>query len=148
MLMLSLFSPVDDHDLHGPSYTTDLTEVNDYDLHGEWHVHYPKPVRTGMGTNVEQWRPLVESYFGDRTPTAMCLIAAESGGNENAYNTSSGASGLFQHLPKYWAERSAKAGWSGADIFNPTANVAVAAWLQRTDGWSHWSPWLRGACRN
>jgi len=53
----------------------------------------------------------------------------------------SGASGLFQHLPKYWAERAAAAGWGAdADIFDPYANTAVAAWLVYHDGgWSHWT---------
>jgi soluble lytic murein transglycosylase-like protein len=101
-----------------------------------------------MGTNVEQWRPLVATYFAaELVPTALCIMAAESGGNPTARNTTSGAAGLFQHLPKYWASRSVAAGWAGADIYDPTANVAVAAWLQREGGWGHWSPWNRGACR-
>ena len=90
--------------------------------------------------SVEQWRPLVEAYFraGD-VERAMRIMACESGGNPGAYNTSgSRASGLFQHLQRYWSSRSVAAGWAGADIFNPAANVAVAAWLRDAMGWGSW----------
>lgn len=112
-------------------------------------LHDPKPVakaasslpkNRGMGTNVEQWRGLVSAYFSaDKVETALCVMKWESGGNPTAYNSKYGASGLFQHLKGYWRERSSAAGWGGADIFNPEANVAVAAWLQAAGGWGHWS---------
>lgn len=69
----------------------------------------------------------------------MCVMRYESGGNPTATNQQSGAAGLFQHLPKYWGSRSAKAGWAGASIYDPEANVAVAAWLWSTGGWGHWT---------
>lgn len=110
----------------------------------------PKPERRApvvAPVGVEHWRPLVERYFtGGDVERALCLMWHESRGDPNARNPSSGASGLFQHLPKYWGERSAAAGWGGADIFDPEANVAVAAWL-RQHGWQHWSPYNRGLCR-
>jgi hypothetical protein len=60
--------------------------------------------------------------------------------NADAYNRRSGASGLFQHMPRYWADRSAKAGWPNAWIFDGEANIAVAAWLWgQTGDWRHWS---------
>jgi len=62
-------------------------------------------------------------------------------------NKKSGASGWFQHLPKWWDERSTKAGYEGAHILDPNANVAVASWLyynmdsnERWGGASHWYP--------
>ena len=96
----------------------------------------PVTVNTG-GT--EQWRTLVSTYFqaGD-VDRALGVIACESRGDPSAHNGSSGASGLFQHMPRYWSERSSAAGWSGASIFDPEANVAVAAWLAYSDGWGHW----------
>ncbi len=98
----------------------------------------PTQARVWSGT-VEAWRTLVVAYFpASQVERAMRVMNCESGGNPFAKNRSSSASGLFQHLGKYWATRSAKAGWAGADIFDPTANVAVAAWLQRTGGWGHW----------
>ena len=39
------------------------------------------------------------------------------------------ASGLFQHLPQYWAERAANSGFPGANAFNPEANIAASAYL-------------------
>lgn len=95
----------------------------------------PPPAPTG----VEQWRTLVTKWFGDRTDEALAVIACESGGNQSAVNSRSGAAGLFQHLPRYWPERSAAAGWAAADIIDAEANIAVAAWLSRggTD-WTHW----------
>jgi len=108
----------------------------------------PTPYR-GMGDgNIEQWRDLVTTYFAPQdVETALCLISYESGGNPDAKNPRSSASGLFQHLGKYWSERSVSAGWAGASIFDPEANVAVAAWLKGWGGWQHWTPWLGGKCR-
>lgn len=96
---------------------------------------------TYQGTaGVEQWRSLVARYFapGD-VDLALRIIGCESQGVALAKNPTSSASGLFQHLGRYWPERSAAAGWVGANIFDPEANVAVAAWL-RGDGWHHWNP--------
>ena len=103
-------------------------------------THAPNPVTTGaVSAGVEQWRSLVVAYFSaDKVETALRIMACESGGNPNALGRD-GDSGLFQHLQRYWTERSSKAGWAGASIWDPTANVAVAAWLQRTGGWRHWT---------
>lgn len=92
--------------------------------------------------DVEVWRPLVEAHFapGD-VARALAVISCESSGDPNAKNPRSSASGLFQHLGRFWAERTADAGLPGADIFDPSANVAVAAWLvYEGGGWSHWNP--------
>jgi soluble lytic murein transglycosylase-like protein len=89
---------------------------------------------------VEVWRGLVAEFFpADQVDRALRVMWCESKGDPGAVNGRSGAAGLFQHLPKYWDDRAAKAGWAGADIFDPTANVAVAAWLWRWGGWGHWS---------
>lgn len=95
---------------------------------------------TGPGT--EGWRPLVEKYFhpGD-VDRALRIIGCESNGDPRARNPYSGASGLFQHMPRYWPERSASAGFGGTSIFDPEANVAAAAHLVYDypgGGWSHW----------
>jgi hypothetical protein len=100
------------------------------------------PVFRGMGANVERWRTLVAVYFDD-VETALCLIAAESGGNPDARNPSSGASGLLQVLPS-WA---AVFGYESNDLFDPAVNLEISAALYADGGWEHWSPWLRGECR-
>lgn len=107
----------------------------------------PQPKRTTVHhhratwpvAGVEQWRTLVEKYFQPADiPWAMRVMACESGGNPLAKNPYSSASGLFQHLARYWEGRSAKAGIPGADIFDPESNIKVAAWLFYTGGPQHW----------
>lgn len=90
----------------------------------------------------EGWVSLVEAFFApEDVEQALMVMWCESRGNPDATNSSSGAAGLFQHLPQYWEQRSADAGWAGADIYDPTANVGVAAWLVYSGGgWSHWNP--------
>jgi hypothetical protein len=91
---------------------------------------------------VEQWRKLVEKYFKYQHVTwALNIIKCESGGNPNAYNSSSGASGLFQHLKQYWPARATAAGFPGASPFNAEANIAASAYLLYAAGGGpqHWS---------
>ncbi len=88
---------------------------------------------------VERWRPVVDMYFSaDRVDWALRIIECESHGDPGAKNPTSSASGLFQHLGSLWGERTRAAGWEDADIFDPFANVAMAAWLLETGGPSHW----------
>ncbi len=98
--------------------------------------------------SVEDWRPLVEVFFRPRdVERALAVIRCESGGDPTAANPRSSARGLFQILRRYWPRRSVQAGWEGADILDPVANTAVAAWLvYHGGGWSHWSP-SRGCWR-
>jgi hypothetical protein len=47
---------------------------------------------------------------------------------------------LFQHLASAWEARSEAAGIAGASIWDPEANVAVAAWLfYEGGGKRHWT---------
>ncbi|MDH3539993.1 MAG: transglycosylase SLT domain-containing protein [Acidimicrobiia bacterium] len=91
---------------------------------------------------VGPWLGLVQTFFAPSdVERALQVIWCESRGDSGASNGSSGAAGLFQHLPRFWGERSVSAGWGGADIFDPTANTAVAAWLLYDGGgWKHWFP--------
>jgi hypothetical protein len=122
-----------------------VSELQDMEERHPWYFN-PTPASrvvdaSGWSGSVEQWRPLISIFFAtDQVDTAMRVMNCETGGtgNPDSYNQRSGASGLFQHLPKYWVERSKAAGWGGADIFDPEANVAVAAWLARRS-WLHWT---------
>lgn len=110
---------------------------------------------------VERWRSLVARYFKPAdVDLAMALIRCESVGDPVAVcgkdwtgtpppgydgTAETRASGLFQHVPAYWPSRSRAAGWEGHSIFEPEANVAVAAWLVY-DNWQpasapHWHHW-------
>jgi hypothetical protein len=89
--------------------------------------------------DVERWRPVVDTYFPeDRVEWALRIMECESRGDPNAKNPNSSASGLFQHLARLWPPRAEAAGWAGADVFDPFANIAVAAWLLENGGTSHW----------
>ena len=97
-------------------------------------VATPPPDNSGMGNNVEQWRPLVAAYFpADQVDRALRVMACESGGNPNAYNPS-GASGLMQVLAS-WADNF---GYTPADLFDPAINLHVASILYFDGGWGHW----------
>lgn len=98
------------------------------------------PPQHSFPTAVERWRSLVAAYFrSDEVHKALHVISCESNGKPDAKNPGSSASGLFQHLARYWDSRSADAGWVGASIWDPEANVAVAAWLRdQRGGWRHW----------
>lgn len=91
--------------------------------------------------NVERWRSLVAQNFpAGVVDQALSVMECESQGNPNAVNPISRASGLFQHMPGFWSDRSRRAGVPGASIFDPTANVKVAGWLySQSNTWSHWS---------
>ena len=89
---------------------------------------------------VEEWRSLITAYFAATdVDKALRVISCESGGDPNAVNPRSGAAGLFQHIPRYWPERASAIGLPGASIFDPVANVAAAAWLVYSGGWSPWN---------
>ncbi len=102
--------------------------------------------------NVERWRPLVqealEDYnIGHETETFLRVMTCESLGRPDAHNTSvyinpkDQASGLMQHMPRYWDNRAEAIGWPQADIFDPIANIYASAWLLTAHGggWGHWT---------
>lgn len=97
--------------------------------------------------NVERWRPAVtEAVFafgGDDADIHRFLriMQCESAGLPDAKNPNSSASGLMQHLTRYWPDRAERAGRPGADVFDPQANIWVSAWLALAapeGGWQHW----------
>ena len=97
---------------------------------------------------MEAWRPLVSAHFPpERVDEALRIIRCESKGDPTAVNPYSGASGLFQFLSRTWEWASAEAGWAGASVFDPEANIASAAWLVQTSidtdhprgPWGHWT---------
>ena len=62
----------------------------------------------------------------------------ESRFNPGAYNAS-GASGLFQFMPRTWASNSFRAGYEGASPFDPVASANVAAWMFARGSANLWS---------
>ena len=97
--------------------------------------------------SVEAWRPeVVEAvtHFGgdsDDVDRFLRIMQCESGGDPLAKNPNSSASGLMQHLTRYWQERAELAGVPGADVFDGNSNIWVSAWLALAapgGGWQHW----------
>ena len=101
----------------------------------------PIPGDLNIPPGMNSWVGLVQAHFAsDDVQRALNVIYCESHGNPDATNSSSGAAGLFQHIPRYWDGRSTSAGYAGASIYDPTANAGVAAWLvYYGGGWQHWN---------
>lgn len=116
------------------------------------------PVVTGHtydpNGGVEQWRPLVTSIFarwgltqekcgpngclGPHVNGALTIMWCESRGVPFAVNPSSSTTGLFQHRPIYWADRTARVRSNpnsggvfptDATPYDPAHNIEVAALL-------------------
>jgi Transglycosylase-like domain len=76
------------------------------------------------------------AVFGPNGNAALNVARCESGLNPNAYNRSSGASGLFQFLASTWAGTS----YAGQSPFNASANIHAAYQVFTRDGYS-WREW-------
>jgi len=96
--------------------------------------------------DVERWRATsleALSLYGQehQIDRFLRVMQCESRGLPDAFNASSGASGLMQHLENYWPWRAKMAGFEGASPFDPVANIYTSAWLlfeHRAGGWQHW----------
>jgi hypothetical protein len=84
-----------------------------------------------------QVRALVSLYFAAEDVNKAVRVAwCESRFDPNSTNLRTGAVGLFQHLPQYWEERAAAAGFPGADPADAVASTAAAAWaVYNGGGW-------------
>ena len=72
-------------------------------------------------------------------PTQLLRVAwCESRYNPSAYNAS-GASGLFQFMPRTWAANSVRAGYGGASVFDPVASANTAAYMFRNGQAYQWT---------
>ena len=100
-----------------------------------------------FGPAVEQWRgevvAAIARYGGPASDVSKFLrvMRCESGGDPDAFNQASGASGLMQHLSNYFPWRAKMAGFEGASPFDPIANINTSAWLlyeHTAGGWQHW----------
>lgn len=90
-----------------------------------------------------QVRALVAEYFAAEDVNKAVRVAwCESRFNPDSTNLRTGAVGLFQHLPKYWAKRADNAGFAGADPTDAEASTAAAAWAVYNEG-----GWDTFACR-
>ena len=131
-----------------------VTEVQE--AKGYPFAYWKEPGHCSHGDELHCWdyptlTELVERYFPPEHQALAYRIAFCESSAEPHYDlthptilaeSTSGAVGWFQHLPKYWEGRSRRAGFGGYDIHDPVANVGVAAWLlmHTPQGTGHWWP--------
>ncbi len=85
---------------------------------------------------VERWRPLVQKYFGDKTDTALRVMACESGGNPNA-TSHTDDHGLMQINAPVWCGHFKV---SRQDLKNPETNIRLASIIYKRSG--SFRPWV------
>jgi hypothetical protein len=90
--------------------------------------------RTG---SCQGWGDLLAAYFpANQVDKACSVMLCESGGNPNAENASSSASGLFQFLDSTWTSTTGQP--PPASAYIPEAQIAAAGQLWQSSGWSPW----------
>ncbi|MGI9667786.1 MAG: hypothetical protein ACR2N2_11955 [Acidimicrobiia bacterium] len=114
----------------------------------KWSPNWPAD--SGGIRNVENWRSTVSQYWpAHRVDCVLGIIHRESKGDPRAFNASSSAEGLMQHLSKYWHSRAVGAGFVDgnglvATPYNGKANIAAGAYLANwaeTYQSAWWWPW-------
>jgi resuscitation-promoting factor RpfB len=86
--------------------------------------------RTPAGASeIEQIIREAAAAQGANADQLLRVAYCESRYNPGAVNSSSGAAGLFQFMPGTWAANSVRAGYAGANVFDPVAAANVAAWM-------------------
>jgi len=91
----------------------------------------------GRATAVEHVvRSAADEYGVD--PDLMLSIQRCEGSVPWAYNRSSGAAGLYQHLLRYWPGRAAAVGAPDAPWYDPVTNARAAAWMLANQGTTPW----------
>ena len=133
--------------------TTTTTKASSTTTSSKWSPNWPADA--GGIRDVEAWRSLVGKYWAaDRVDCVLGIIQRESRGDPTAYNSSSGASGLMQHLIKYWSGRASSAGFKDsnglvASPYSGEANIAAGAAIAGS-GSNWYAPWSRlttyGSC--
>jgi hypothetical protein len=114
-------------------------------LLGSLEVTAPTEEVRRIGTRAPQAPAEIEAIIRDAAvrqgadPEQLLRVAwCESRFNPGAYNAS-GASGLFQFMPRTWTFNSARAGYEGASPFDPVASANVAAWMFARGSANLWS---------
>jgi soluble lytic murein transglycosylase-like protein len=95
----------------------------------EWR-RGPRQVRRLVRCAARHWSVSV--------PTALDVARRESNFRHRAFNRSSCASGVYQHLCHYWPGRAREYGFRGRSPFNARANVIVTMRMVRRGGWDPW----------
>ena len=87
--------------------------------------------------NCGGWEGTIAAHFpADQVGKACRVMMCESGGNPTAANPRSTASGLFQFLDSTWVNTTGTP--APASAYSGPTQVAAAAKLWRSSGWSPW----------
>ena len=111
-------------------------------------IRHDQPQSLNIRREKRMTRCAFSRWSGD-VARAFCTINRESSWYTWAYNSSSGASGLLQHLARYWPGRARKylrrswfprmrSGWVPSP-FNARANILVSARIVAASGWGDWA---------
>jgi len=83
------------------------------------------------------WEGTIAAHFpAEQVAKACRVMMCESGGNPNAANPRSTASGLFQFLNSTWESTTGTP--APASAYGGSTQIAAAAKLWRSSGWSPW----------
>jgi soluble lytic murein transglycosylase-like protein len=77
-------------------------------------------------------------HWGVNPDKAIAIAHRESLFHPHAYNSSSCAKGIYQHLCRYWPDRAYSYGFKGRSAFNARANVIVTMRMVKRYGWVPW----------
>jgi hypothetical protein len=111
-----------------PAVETAAAETEEDDTSETGAVGTIASAATGWLSEVEV-RYLVTQYFQPEDINRAIRVAwCESRFDPKSVDLHDGGTGLFHHLPQYWEERAANAGFSGARPTDPDASTAAAAW--------------------
>jgi hypothetical protein len=89
--------------------------------------------------DIESMIRAAAAAWGADASQLLRVAWCESRYNPSAVNARSGASGLFQFMPRTWAANSVRAGYGGASVFDPLASANVAAYMFRNGQAAQWS---------
>jgi hypothetical protein len=107
------------------AYTYTPKRICDVDwAEGRWHVK--KLIRCAA------------NHWDVGVRKALYVADRESDFRPKAFNRSSCAKGVFQHLCRYWDGRAFAYGFRDKSAFNARANVIVTMKMVRRYGWSPW----------
>lgn len=101
--------------------------------------------RFGMGAKAMRRTVVcVSNKVGVSTRTALAIARRESNFRARARNSSSGACGIYQHIPQYWPGRYraySKPRWGRMprSCYSGRTNIIVSMHMVRDVGWSPWA---------
>jgi soluble lytic murein transglycosylase-like protein len=106
------------------------------------YTYYPSkvcPIDWRRGTYyVKQLIRCSAKHYGVSVSKALAIANRESNFRPRAYNGSSCAKGIYQHLCRYWPGRAYTYGFKNWSAYNARANIIVSMRMVKRFGWAPW----------